>query len=161
MKIIDEKGTLFGKINIVDLLAILVIVLVGAVLAVKFLGGNGGVVADNSTLIYTVRVSEVDQSTYESVCQFVDSKAGLKDQLLTSNGLEDGYIVDVTATEHIPSPGDTVGGDTLDLIFTVETQVSGLRNAVGTQEVRIGKTHILKSVHIEFEETTILSCRWE
>lgn len=161
MRVIDEKGRLFGKINIVDLLAVLVLLLVGAVLAVRFLGGDGGVAAESSTLTYAVRVSEVDQATYESVCQFVDSKTGLKDQLLTANGLEDGYIVDVTATEHIPAPGDTVGGDTLDLIFTVETQVSGLHNEVGTQEVRIGKSHILKSVHIEFEETTILTCRWD
>ena len=80
-----------------------------------------------------------------------------------ANGqLLDGYIVDVTAEAHVAAPGDKVGGETLDLLFTsVATPSDTVQNTVGTQEVRIGKTHIVKSQHIEFEEGVIMTCQWE
>ena len=164
MKLVDEKGKLFGKINIVDLLVILLVVVVAVVLGMKFLGG-GTPVGDGQpkpTLTYTVKVTEVDPVTYENVCQFVDKAAGKKDQLLASGSLLEGYIIDVAATEHIPTAADKVGGETLDLVFTVQVVTTdSLVNAVGTQEVRIGKTHILKSQHLEFEEGLILTCSWD
>ena len=39
---IDEKGRLFGKINIVDLIVILVIVIAAVGVGMKFLGGGNG-----------------------------------------------------------------------------------------------------------------------
>ena len=163
MKLMDEKGRLFGKLNIVDLLVILLVVAVGAVLAVKLLApSDDGGGADTRKLTYTVRVMEVTRDTYENVCQFVDAAAGKKDQLMASGQLLDGYVVDVSATDHIPTASDVVGGETLDLVFTVEANITELiANKVGTQEVRIGKSHILKTVHLEFEKSTILTCHWE
>ena len=46
---IDEKGRLFGKINIVDLIVILVIVIAAVVVGMKFLGGGNGNSAINPT----------------------------------------------------------------------------------------------------------------
>ena len=161
MKLVDEKGKLFGKLNIVDLLVIVVIVAAAALLAMKLLGGK--VTAGSvPTLTYTVRVMEVDQATYDNVRQFVDPATGAKDQLMANGQPLNGYIVDVTATPHVAAPSDKVGGDTLDLLFTVEvTPTDAVQNTVGTQEVRIGKTHILKSLHMEFEEGVIMTCQWE
>ena len=143
---------------------IVLVVVVAAVPGMKFLGG-GTQVGDGQpkpTLTYTVRVMEVDPATYENVCQFVDKASGKKDQLMASGSMLDGYVVDVVATEHIPTANDVVGGETLDLVFTVEVvPTDSLVNAVGTQEVRIGKTHILKSAHLEFEEGVILTCHWD
>lgn len=162
MKLVDEKGKLFGKLNIVDLLVIIVIVAAAALLAFKFLGGGSVGNGAAPKLIYTVRVMEVDQATYENVCQYVDSASGLRDQLMANGQLLDGYIVDVTATEHVASPNDEVGGETLDLLFIIEATPSDtVQNTVGTQEVRIGKTHIVKSQHIEFENGVIMTCQWE
>lgn len=164
MKVIDEKGRLFGKINIVDLLVIVLVAAVLVVLGVKFLGGKSTGSAGEEgvpTLTYTVRVMEVSQETYENVCQFVNKEAGLKDQLLASGKLLNGYVVDVTAAEHIAAPGDAVGGDTLDLLFTIEVvPTDALVNTVGTQEVRIGKEHIVKSQHLEFEYGVVMTCEW-
>ena len=158
MKLVDEKGKLFGKLNIVDLLVIIVIVAAAVLLAFKLLGGSGGVGAAVPQVTYTVRVMEVDQATYDSVRQYVDSASGKQDQLMANGQLLDGYIVDVTAEAHVAAPGDKVGGETLDLLFTIVATPS---NTVGTQEVRIGKTHIVKSQHIEFEEGVIMTCQWE
>ena len=162
MKLVDEKGKLFGKLNIVDLLVIIVIVAAAVLLAFKLLGGSGGVGAAVPQVTYTVRVMEVDQATYDSVRQYVDSASGKQDQLMANGQLLDGYIVDVTAEAHVAAPDDKVGGETLDLLFTiVATPSDTVQNTVGTQEVRIGKTHIVKSQHIEFEEGVIMTCQWE
>jgi hypothetical protein len=163
MKLMDEKGRLFGKVNIVDLLVVLLVIVVAVVLAVKLTGGDSAVAdsGEDVTLTYTVWVTEVDQATYENICEFVDSGAGLKDQLMASGEMLNGYIVDVTASAHVPTASDSVGGDTLDLLFTVVAVPDDtLTNAVGTQEVRIGKSHIVKSTHIELSGT-IMTCQWD
>jgi hypothetical protein len=175
MKLLDEKGRLFGKLNIVDFLVILLVIVVAAVLSVKFLGniiteGIGSSITDGDedgldddivTLTYTVLVTEVDQTTYSNVRQFVDKRLGLKDQLMASGDLVEGYIVDVSASSHTYAEGDTGRGDTLDLLFTIVAETDNLISyTVGTQDVRIGKTHIVKSTHMEFEGT-ILTCQWD
>lgn len=164
MKWIDEKGRLFGRINFVDFAVLLLVVIIGAVMVVKLLPiGKEAEVEEEETypLVYTVRVTEVTQETYESILPFVNRARGKKDQLMANGQMVDGYIVDVQASKHIPTPSDTVGGETLDLIFTVEADVEDpVINRVGTQEVRIGKSHILKTVHLEFERSTILTCSW-
>ena len=39
--------------------------------------------------------------------------------------------------------------------------VNAVTNEVGTQEVRIGKTHIVKTVHFELTNGTITTCEAE
>jgi len=159
--VIDKKGRLFGKINIVDLLVLLLILAAAVVLGVKFLRGGGDIGEPPRTLIYTARAMEVSPETYENVCQYVNKQAGLKDQLMSADKLLDGYIVDVSATPHVPTASDTVGGDTLDLLFTIEATVTdSVTNAVGTQQVRVGKPHVIKGQHIEFEKGQVMTCQW-
>ena len=60
MKVVDEKGKLFGKLNIIDLLVI-VLLLVAVVLVVfKVLAKDGAVGAQHTVLTYTVEVKGVD-----------------------------------------------------------------------------------------------------
>lgn len=163
MKILDEKGRLFGKLNIVDLLVLALVVVVAAVLAVKFLGGEQQVgTGEAPALTYTVRVMEVEKASYEAICQYVDAASGKKDQLMASGKLLNGYVVAVEASEHIHTAADTVGGDTLDLLFTVEAvPADALTGVIGSQEVRIGKEHILKTAHFEFENGVVITCAWQ
>ena len=62
---IDEKGRLFGKLNIVDLLVILVVLVAVVVLGVKFLGkdGGGGINPGKTQVTYTVLVKGVEQES--------------------------------------------------------------------------------------------------
>ena len=65
MKVVDEKGKLFGKLNIIDLLVI-VLLLVAVVLVVfKVLAKDGAVGAQHTVLTYTVEVKGVDPEVYE------------------------------------------------------------------------------------------------
>lgn len=168
---IDEKGRLFGKINIVDLLVILVIIIAAAVLGMKFLKpGSSSVVGGSSTTThveYTVLVENVQPAVYENVKAFVDAGDAT---LMASGELLDGQV---TAVEAKPHGGDitvNTSGDTLsftadkgllDLTFTIECNViNPITTEIGTQEVRVGKSHIVKTDRFEMSSGTILSCVW-
>lgn len=159
---IDEKGRLFGKINIVDLLVILVVLIGAAVLAVKFLSPKGG--ASKTPVTYTVLVENVRQEVYENIQQNIPST------LMAAGELLDGQVVAVSAVPHVQQAtlgtvSNTlvlpIGEGNLDLTFTIECNVVNLvTTEIGTQEVRIGKTHIVKTDKFELDRGTILSCVW-
>ena len=123
------------------------------------------------TVTYTVAVSSVRPESYEVVRRFVDKAAGEKDRLMTGTQLLDGYVVDCVAVPHInyittddneikvvPSSGEDTR---LDLTFTIEAVVTNtITNAVGSQEVRVGKNHIVKTDKIELGSGVIIDCEW-
>ena len=75
---IDEKGRLFGKLNIVDLLVILVVLVAVVVLGVKFLGkdGGGGINPGKTQVTYTVLVKGVEQEVYDNIQKYLRRDAG-------------------------------------------------------------------------------------
>ena len=165
---IDEKGRLFGKINIVDLLVILVIVIAAVVLGMKFLKpGSTGTVGGGGTTThveYTVLVESVQPAVYESIVNnYIPST------LMASGELLDGQVTSVEAKPHggdvtVSTAGDTVAFTAdkglLDLTFTVECNIANpITTEIGTQEVRVGKTHILKTDKFELTGV-ILDCTW-
>lgn len=172
MKIIDEKGKLFGKINLIDLLVVIVLIAAVLFLAVRFVRGRDANPINSSTkLTYTTLVSNITPEVYEEV-QRQMAAAGGRDQLMATGDLLDAYVTKVEARPHMNYQPDDNGvvtaseeqGDKahLDLVFTVEANVvNPIVNEVGTQEVRVGKSHILKTVHFEFAYGSILTCDWE
>lgn len=64
--IIDKKGKLFGKINIIDLCVLLILIAAVAVTAIKFkLADNSGNSEKNTEIIYTVKVASIRNFTAE------------------------------------------------------------------------------------------------
>ena len=168
---LDEKGRLFGKINIIDLLVVLLVLVVAAVVAVKLLGGGDGLPGSEGTsthLTYTVEVDGVKPEVYENLKSYVEQEGG--DQLMASGDMLNAYATEVTAAPHDESVSiNTSNGvlslpteeGLLDLTFTIEAEVvNAVTNEVGTQEVRIGKTHTVKTVHFEFTNGVITDCQW-
>ena len=161
---LDEKGRLFGKINIIDLLVLLVAVVVG----IKMLGGGGllGDDAQGATITYTVKVSGVDPTVYDNI-------KGYKGDALMASGtvIAGSEIVDISQTPHTANATiDTQSGalvvpldqDLVDITFTIKAKVPDVTtNEVGTQEVRIGKTHTVKTTHFELTDGVIMSCSWD
>lgn len=165
---IDEKGRLFGKINIVDLLVILVIVIAAVVLGMKFLGGSGSGGALNPTkthVTYTVLVENVKPEVYENIQKYIPG------QLMASGELLDGQVTGVIAEPHeqtvtVNTTDGTlaipVGEGNLDLTFTIECNVvNKVTTEIGTQEVRVGKTHTVKTDKFELMNGVVLSCEWK
>ena len=172
MKLVDEKGKLFGILNIIDLLVILLLIVAVALIGWKVLKKDGTSNASRTILTYTVEVKGVDKEVYEGIKAYVPGESGVGDQLMANGEMVDAYGTAVTAKPHEGGITMTdvngtsltfpVEEDTLDLTFTIQANVvNAVTNEVGTQEVRIGKTHIVKTVHFELNNGTITTCEAE
>lgn len=162
-KFIDEKGRIFGKVNIIDILVVLLVLAVAA--AVIFKAGGGEVTkadqlanAEMKDISYTVLCRMVHNDVANHV---VENAVG---QQLMSNGelVESCFIEDVQRAPYYES-FLTDSGEVLqvenptycDLIITVSGQAPYGENSfhVGSQEVRVGKAHIMKTVDFEINGT--------
>lgn len=163
MKLVNEKGKLFGIINIVDLLAVLLVIFVVAIVAWKIFGDS---IAESAAeareeqelqelldsrvkVTYTVRCSTLREPFYDALVSY-----GFPQQLAINEGVVDGaYIVDAYAEPTIgianTYEGETVTsvyGDREDIILTIEALVLPTEFIkVGSQEIRVGKSHIVKT----------------
>lgn len=173
MKVVDEKGKLFGKINVIDLLIIILIIAVIAVVGLKFLGVDTLPSADVTKLTYTVRVTAQNEKVVDTITQYVDKEAGKKDQLVAGGSLANGYVVDfwTEPTQYsfsaenplvLLDPVTAAEAGLVDLCFEVEVYLTDVVvSKVGTQEIRTGNTHVVKTVHFAFLSGKIESCEWE
>ena len=140
MKFIDEKGRLFGVLNLIDLLVLLLAVAVVFV-AIWKLGGKKVVetAVDNSrTVQYDVLVEDVPMA----VAEFAQSQ--LSRPLVNNSKELNATIISVN--------NDMVDEDNhTDLTLTIrgEAQFSGNVYVVGTQEVRVGFEYIAKTSELE------------
>jgi hypothetical protein len=158
MKLIDERGKLFGKFNLVDLLLLLTVVaviggVVFAILAPTIRERTNPLV----TLTFTARVRYVIPQTAENV---VRQGPG---QLIAGNDfVRDARVVHVEIVPHEDSIRTADGRFEyavdpwrVDLLFTIEARVRrGPIIRVGTQEVRVGHGHFVKTTMYELGATT-------
>lgn len=167
-RIIDEKGKLFGKINIIDLIVLALIAVVIVVLGMKLRGRASGLPAagEGIPLKYTVLVSRVSQEVYGSVAQQV-AAGGEKNTLMANGDMLTGCAVKtISSVPHREAVEKADGTIVLseepgyvDVIFDIEAVVTNrVTQAVGTQEVRIGKNHIVKTKSYELINGIILTC---
>lgn len=166
-KIIDGKGKLFGKVNIIDLIVLALILVVVAIVGMKLLGRAQGFPSEgtSSELNYTVMVSRVPQNVYDAVAAEV-AKGGDSATLMANGAMLEGSIVtDVSAVAHKEAVQCADGSIVLteeprnvDVTFQIHAVISNpVTQAVGTQEVRVGKSHIVKTKSIELVNGIILS----
>ncbi len=173
MKVVDEKGKLFGKLNMIDLLVLILILAAAVVVGVKVLGGGDDTDTVTTKLTYTVRVTAQNAELADRVAEYVNTATGTKDQLMAGGNLLDAYIVDYwteptqynrmsTGSVEFYDAEAAAAAGLVDICFVIEANVTDtVTNEVGTQEVRFGKTHIVKTTHMEFSSGVIESCTWE
>lgn len=161
---IDEKGRLFGKLNIIDLLAILAALVVLVVLAVHLAGRSAAEGASPtpspsptvdpgpSVIEYTVKYSRMDPALYQQIKESFDRG----DRKFMTNGgfeVEGSEVVALRAEPYVATvlgeDGKIVVKDDpyyLDVYFTARSETSNaVTNRVNTQEARIGRTFIIKT----------------
>lgn len=170
-----KDGKLFGKINIIDLLVLVIALAAVITVGLKLTGRMGGLPGggEGTAITYTVRVQGVDREVAAAVEEFIEqakSQGTPGDQLMSNGNLLDGYVTGVTAAPHeakavLDAEGShiliPVLEDTLDLTFTIEGYVDEtVKSALGTQEIRVGRSHIVKTTHFELLDGEILSCQW-
>ena len=135
MKIV-KNGRLFGKLNIVDVLILLVVIAAVAFLAVRMVGGSGGetIAADEpsaqANLRYTVLCEDMPLMQAENAVTAVTAE----DYELK---LDDDSILKVSPNQIFNSNKFQAAKNTVGSFV------------VGTQEVRIGRDYTVKTVDIE------------
>lgn len=154
MKIINEKGKLFGLINIVDLLVLVFILLVVGGVSWKIFGNQiQDVTATTKEITYTVRIRATFPRYYDSL-----TSRQFPQQLAVGNELiKDAYLIKAESvpyvTQAITADGkivDATDGTKIDILCTIEAKVSDTDVIkVGTQEIRVGKDHIVKTKYFD------------
>ena len=151
MKLINEKGKLFGLINLVDLGCILIVILLAAGLGWQLLGDQvQTAVAPTTTMTTTMRVRGVypyaldDFENYDFVGEKLVMGTGFVDAVITDVAIEPYHTQNPAADGTVLPYEDP---ERVDIVFTVESQVpSGSAvYKIGTQEVRMGRAFILKT----------------
>ena len=160
----EQKAKRVGKFNIVDIIAVILILAVLAFAGYKLLGsrGDGESVEQAMTKVtYVVKVEGVAAELYEN-CQ-----EHLPSPLMASGALVGGQIETVEMEPYyiLGPDGEWVEDpDHVNLLFTAVTETptgAVMTTKVGDQEVRIGKTdYILKSEFIEFQGGTVVDVQW-
>jgi len=160
----EQKAKRIGKFNIIDIIAVVLILAVAVFAGMKLIdrGSGEAAAAPMTKVTYTVKVEGVPAELYEN-CQ-----AHLPSPLMASGALVGGQIEAVEMQPYFvlgPNGQWIEDPEHVTLLFTATTQTpSGavMTTKVGDQEVRIGKTdYILKSEYIEFSGGTIVDVIWE
>ncbi|MDF2984982.1 MAG: hypothetical protein K0R50_492 [Eubacterium sp.] len=157
MKIINEKGKLFGLINIVDLSIIVLILLIGSVLMLKVLGKDvGPITSEENQQEITV--------TFRSSVRNDEQIKALKenDKLISLLKPTDAYIKSITFTK-LEIPINTADGKAVysvdpkrkELVvkFVMKTGAGNGIIKLDSQDVAVGKEFTLKTRTFESKGT--------
>ena len=160
----EQQAKRFGKFNVIDILAVALIVVMVLFVGWKLMHRGGGEAskANMTKVTYVVRAENVPVEVYEN-CQ-----AHLPSPLMASGALVGGEIVSVEKAPYyvMGTDGQWVEDPyhvTLYFTATTETPTAEVMTRKrGDQEVRIGKKdYILKSEYIEIGGGTVVDVQWE
>ena len=155
MKIIDEKGKLFGLINIMDLLVLLALVCVAGVIVWQLLGDKvSDAVSPQAELTAVVVIAGAPPDLVAEVER--QNLAGEK--MVSGNTYLDAYISDVWLDDYVmqleTADGrlvDATDPTKQDIFIEIKTTVAKDTPSpkIGSQEIRAGKTFIVKTQTFE------------
>ena len=163
-EIMEQKAKRVGSFNIIDIIAVVLILAVLVFAGMKLMHRGGGETAETpvTKVTYVVRAEGVPAELYENCLEHLPSP------LMASGALVGGQIESVEKVPYYVLGPDGQWVEDLDhvtLYFTATTQTPTtevMTTKVGDQEVRIGKKdYILKSEYIEINGGTIVDVQWE
>ncbi len=147
MALIDGKGRLFGKINIVDLLIVLLVLLTAGGVYFVFFGGSDKQVVETSKVIYDFEITNVNKD-------FVDAITPGDPIRDSTRGNELGKVVSKASRKATMLNEDLINGryiiaevpDAYDVVITIEAQanITPANIIVGGAEVKVGKKFFIK-----------------
>lgn len=154
-KIIDEKGKIFGKLNVVDLLVTFVIIGVVAVVAIRLTSSNRNVEGqspiDSKKEIYVTLYGN-------SIVPEAATTLKVGDKLVANNVFTDAEIVSIDVKPSAYVGVDSEGKAVLsehpiwkDITVVIKDKVNSSSPILkaGTQEVRVNYNFILKTQQFE------------
>jgi hypothetical protein len=155
MKLVNEKGKLFGLINPVDLIILLVVIVVVAAIGVRLLGSQ---VADKVAPQVTLTAEVVIVGTPPRIQDEIARQDLIGQRIVAGNEYMPATITGIKTEPYVVQAFtddgrivDAVDPSKHDVVFTIETKVAkGTPSPkIGSQELRAGKTFILKTQTFE------------
>ncbi|MDR0890464.1 MAG: DUF4330 domain-containing protein [Oscillospiraceae bacterium] len=158
MKFFGNKGKLFGKLNIIDLILLLLVIAVVAFMGYKLLGGSQETATSDALPNPNFRFAVLCEKLPLQVAQSVLKNAGPQaeetifdepSRIFNVNQLYDAQITTIEVQEREDGY--------VDLLITIEgvPTKSDIGYSLGLQEIRIGKEYTVKTQTIELEGTII------
>lgn len=160
MKVLDEKGRLFGKINFIDLLVVLMLVVVVLAVTWKLAGNRVTAAIDSEKQLPAITYEVLCTNVNNDVCAYAETL--VDDQLMASGKMLDGYITAVSTEPYymvcVDADGNPVNArdpqnSCLRFTISCNTPMTEYAYALGTQELRVGKNHIVKTCNLEVTGT--------
>ncbi|MBE6871243.1 MAG: DUF4330 domain-containing protein [Ruminococcaceae bacterium] len=152
MKIINEKGKLFGIINIIDLAVLLIVVLAAAFVGIKLFGNEiTTVVAPQKEVTVTMRIRDALPYMYDELAAAVEEDA----RLVYGNQFDSS--AKIVAMEKTPTYKGAFNDEgivvweydtyKIDIIVTVTAKVpaDSATFQFANQDVKTGRTFTLKT----------------
>ncbi|MDO4732066.1 MAG: DUF4330 domain-containing protein [Bacillota bacterium] len=159
MKLINEKGKLFGIINVVDLLVLLAVVCVLGAIVWQLLGDQvNDAISEQAEMTMVVAIAGAHPDLVDEVMR--QDIEGSK--IVTGNQYLDAYVSRVWLEDYVKqietADGDIVDGTDptkQDIMVEIKTTVAKDTPSpkIGSQEVRAGRTFIVKTQTFECSGT--------
>lgn len=143
----DGKGRLFGKINPVDLLIVLLIISVAGGAYIVFFRNSGNKVTETGKLVYEFEITNVNMDFIDAI----NPGDPIRD---STRGNELGTVVSKTSRKATMLNEDLLNGryviadvpDAYDVVITIEANanITPANIIVGGAEVKVGKKFFIK-----------------
>lgn len=147
MALADNKGRLFGRINIVDFVIILLIILIAVGGYMFFFGGDEKQVTDTGKVMYDFEITNVSKD-------FVDAITPGDPIRDSTRGNELGTVVGKVSRGATMLNEDLINGkyiiaevpDAYDVVITIEANgnITPANVIVGGAEIKVGKKFFIK-----------------
>ena len=155
MKIINEKGKLFGIINVVDLIVLLAVICVLGAIVWQLLGDRvNDALSEQTEMTLVVSIA----GSHPDLVEEITRQDLVGEKLVTGNQYLDAYISDVWFEDYVmqleTADGrlvDAVDPTKKDIMIEIKSTVAKdtASPKIGSQEVRAGRTYIVKTQTFE------------
>lgn len=147
MALIDEKGRLFGKINIIDLLIVLLVIAIAGGAYLVFFGRSDKQAVETSKVTYDFEITNVNKDFVDAITPGDPIRDSIR-------GNELGTVVSKESRKATMLNEDIINGryiiaevpDAYDVVITIEAHadITPANIIVGGAEVKVGKKFFIK-----------------
>ena len=163
MKIVNEKGKLFGIVNLIDLLMLAAVALV-VVAAISLTSGssdsNDNMSNQYQEMTFTVRLRGLSLNTIGQMTsllsvpeQLVADQSTVPNFYLAEYRIEDAFLTSTDSEGSLVTPIDPLRKDLLVTIKGLTLTTNSPVYKVATQEVRVGRAYFVKTSLFEMSGT--------
>ncbi|MFH0915340.1 MAG: DUF4330 domain-containing protein [bacterium] len=151
-RFLDERGRILGKVNIVDILVLLVIIAVVAFAVVRMTGSS----TETAPLRVTYTVEAVRQASVDQLQEQVQVKGTVRDEGGTVLGTVEEVVVRPSQESYLTPQGELKAFDSpifkdVDIVLLGEGSVSSSTIRIGSVPMRVGKKVTLIGAKFEVQ----------